>query len=51
MEGRTFASQDAIRNNGYSLSLGILLSDFKQQCVFSGEIEDELKYCRKHTDK
>ena len=41
VEGRTFASQDAVGNNWYSLSLGILLSRFKQYCVFSGEIEDE----------
>lgn len=39
VEGRTFASQDDIGNNGYSLSLGILLSHFKQQCVLSGETE------------
>lgn len=41
VEGRTFTSQDAIGNNGYSLSLGILLAHFKQQCVLSGETEGE----------
>lgn len=41
VEGRTFASQDAIGNNGYSLSLGTLLAHFKQQCVLPGETEGE----------